>query len=198
MELSLDIVLAGDQAADDGALSRMLAGLGHRVLARATGGVEACRLCRELKPDLALLNVRLTGLDGIEAAGRVMRQRPLPVVLISDRADPDFLRRANAAGVCGYLTEPVDSELLGPSLAVAVHTFERERRLRGAVADLKAELQSRKLIARAQGILMEQRGISLDEAAQRIVCQAEKHGLSPAQVARGIIATREIARAPRP
>lgn len=194
MDLNLDILLAEPEMDRAEELSRQLLGQGHRVLARAADGPEACRLCQRLEPDLALMDTDLPGLDGIEAAVRIMNRRPLPVVLLTGRADPDFLRRASSAGVCGYLLRPVDPVVLGQSMCIAAQAFEREQDLRRDVADLKAELETRKLISRAMGILMEQRGVGTNEAAERIDEQAATSGLSRTEVAKGIIAARELAR----
>jgi response regulator NasT len=108
--------------------------------------------------------VGLADLDGIEAAHEIMRASPLPIVLITSHADPSTVARATNAGVMSYLVKPLRVEELAPAIELAVSRFHEFTSLREEVSTLKLNLEERKLIERAKGLLMEQRHLSEERA----------------------------------
>lgn len=186
--MSLNILLVEDEAAQALALEQALGGLGHRVLARASEGRQACRLCRELEPDLVLMDIGLPGMDGIEAARVMNLERPLPVVLVTAHAGRRFQERARQALVYSYLVKPVEADLLGPAIELAVQNFTKERELERQVTDLRQALQSRKLVERAKGLLMDRHRIGERQAGELLEKQARDQGLDLLQAAQALLA----------
>ncbi len=186
--MSLGILVVEDEAAHALSLQQSLNALGHRVLGLARDGREACRLRRQLVPDLVLMDIRLPILDGLKAAEAMNRQSPLPVVLVTSHADRIFLERARRAGVCSYLLKPVETAVLGPAIDLACQNFRRVRELERQVVDLREELRARKLIERAKGILMERRHIDEATALARLQEAARQRGVSLVSEAELVIA----------
>jgi two-component system, response regulator PdtaR len=134
-------------------------------------------LCRELKPDLVLMDIGLPGMDGLEAARVMNLERPLPVVLVTGHAGRRFQERARQALVYSYLVKPVEAEVLGPAIELAAQTFARERDLERRVTDLRQALNPRKLLERARGLLMDRHRLTEPQAQARLEREAEAWGL---------------------
>lgn len=188
----IKVLLASAQAGEAADITRCLRALGHAVAGVAGDGPTACRLHHELRPDLAILAARLPGLNGVEAARRMNQRRPLPVVLIAadGGARPDGLE--GLAHVTAYLGPPWDPSLLGPALAMAWQNFHRLRRLEGRVEQLSQDLNQRKSIERAKGVIMEQRGLSLAQAQEALEQEARRQGVGLLQVALDVISAQEM------
>jgi len=108
--------------------------------------------------------VGLPDIDGIQAASDMMRAQPLPVVLITSHYDAATIERAKQAGVMGYLVKPLRAEELGPTIELAITRFQDFLSLREENSTLKVNLEARKLIERAKGLLMEQRKLTEEQA----------------------------------
>ncbi|MBI5523743.1 MAG: response regulator [Desulfarculus sp.] len=195
--MSLGVLLVEDEAVQALALEQALRDLGHRVLGLAGDGRQACELCRQLRPDLVLMDIGLPGMDGIEAARVMSLERPLPVVLITAHADRRFLERARRANVHSYLLKPVETAVLGPAMDLAHHNFTRESELRREVTDLRESLHARKVLARAQGLLMDQHHIGEQEALRRLREMAQVRGLELVQAAQEVLGAQQPLRPPR-
>jgi|Deesub1362A_J573_1020465.scaffolds.fasta_scaffold03030_5 response regulator NasT len=191
MALSLRILVVEDEGAQAQALRLSLERLGHQVVAVCAEGSEACRLRAELQPDLVLMDLGLRGMDGLEAAARMNRASPLPVIIVTALADRRFLAAAREAGVYGYLLKPVEESLLGPAIEAAWQGFQRVRDLEQEVADLRQEIRTRKLVGRAVGIVMERLGMGEKQARRHLEAESRRQGLSLAQVAESVIAAEE-------
>lgn len=185
--LSLNILLAEDEAAHAARLEKALLSLGHVVAGRTCDGQEACQLCQEIKPDLVLMDQDLPKLDGLQAAFVINRNQPLPVVLMASQARPGLVSEAVQAGVCACLFKPVEPDFLADSIEIAFRHFRRMRGLQSQVDGLRLEIKTRKLMGRASGILMQQLGVSEYEAVVRIHEEAKAKGLLPMEVARELI-----------
>jgi len=108
--------------------------------------------------------VGLPDIDGIDAARDLMRAQPLPIVLITSHYDAATIERAKQAGVMGYLVKPLRVEELSPTIELAITRFHDFLSLREENSSLKENLESRKLIERAKGLLMEQRKLTEEQA----------------------------------
>ncbi|MBI4798026.1 MAG: response regulator [Desulfarculus sp.] len=190
--MSLGVLLVEDEAVQALALEQALKDLGHRVLGLAGDGRQACELCRKVRPDLVLMDIGLPGMDGIEAARVINLERPLPVVLITAHADRRFLERARRARVHSYLLKPVEAAVLGPAMELAYHNFTRERELERQVTDLREGLRAHKVLARAQGLLMDRHHINEQQAQQRLQGMAQAQGLELAQAAQAVLTAAEL------
>ncbi len=185
--MSLKVLLVEDEGAQALALRQALEGLGHQVLAVASEGSQACRLCRELAPELVLMDIGLPGMDGLEAARVMNLERPLPVVLVTGQASRRFQERARQALVYSYLLKPVEAKVLGEAMELAVRNFAQERELKRQVTDLRQELRARKLVERARGLLMDRHRLSAEEAQVRLEREAEVRGLDLPAAAQALL-----------
>lgn len=140
----------------------------HEVVGEASNGVDAISLCKELKPDAVLMDVKMPKLDGIEAARQIGYNHLAPVVLLTSYSQQDLVSKARESGVYGYLIKPVREEQLIPTLEMARGRFLDDLESRQQMADLEKTLKERKLIQKATGILMDLYKITEDEAYKRI------------------------------
>src|SRR5215475_4136646 len=165
---NLRILIAEDETIIRLDLRRLLEREGFEVCAEARDGEEAVALARETRPDLALLDVKMPALDGIEAARRIYAERPIPIVMLTAYADRALVSRAVEAGVFGYLVKPFRETDLLPAIATATARHDELRALREEADSLAEALAARKAIERAKGILMEREGLSESEAFARL------------------------------
>jgi AmiR/NasT family two-component response regulator len=129
----------------------------------------------------------LSDIDGIDAARHMMRVRPLPIVLITSHYDAATIERAKQAGVMGYLVKPLRAEELSPTIELAITRFQDFLSLREENSTLKVNLEARKLIERAKGLLMEQRKLT-EEQAYTLIKKTSMNMRKPmADVAQAII-----------
>jgi response regulator NasT len=135
-----------------------------------------------------LLDIQMPHLDGLEAARKIMAQRPVPIVLITAHTDPVLIRRASEAGVMGYLVKPVDREDLAPAIALAVSRFADLAGLRKDVRSLKEALVLRQQVERAKGILAKRLGLPEAEAHKRLQHLARRDRCTLGEAAGRVIA----------
>jgi response regulator NasT len=183
------ILIADDEAIRLMSLRRQLASLGMEVVAEATTGREAVALALETAPDLAILDIKMPALDGIEAARVITRARPIPIILLTAYSDQALIERAAAAGVFGYLVKPVGEEDLLPAILTARSRFAEFQQLRGEVATLGDALEARKVIERAKGMLMDRYRLSEAEAFRRMQIQSQRENRRLVEIARALIAS---------
>jgi AmiR/NasT family two-component response regulator len=142
---------------------------------------------RALKPDLAILDVKMPEMDGIEAARILHEERLAPVILLTAYSDSELIQRAKQAGVYGYIVKPFKQADLTPAIEVALARYQEARELEQQVDDLKETLETRKIIERAKGILMDTYGLREQEAYRRIQVQSMNTRKSMREIAEAII-----------
>jgi len=167
----------------------MLEAHGFEVCAEARDGLEALELARSEQPDLAVLDVKMPRLDGIEAAQRILEERPLPIVIVSAFNERKLVARAAEAGVYGYLTKPFREADLLPAIATARARFGELTALREEAESLAEALAARKAIERAKGILMVKEGLNEEEAFARLRRASQNSGRPMRLIAEAVIAT---------
>jgi len=138
--------------------------LGHLVVGEAADGETAFHLAKTLRPDVAVLDIKMPGKDGIEVARELVKEGICAVVLLTAYPLPEFVGRAREAGVFGFLTKPFDPKGLDAALQIATARFHDFRQLQEEVSQLEEELATRKLVERAKGLLIKHYGLSEDEA----------------------------------
>ncbi|MBN1937092.1 MAG: response regulator [Anaerolineae bacterium] len=159
--------------ADDESLLRMdlqetLTELGYLVIGQVGDGQSAISMARELEPDVVVMDIKMPGMDGIEAAKILTEEKIAPVVLLTAYSQKDLIERAKEAGVVGYLVKPFREADLSPAIELALARFEEFRTLEKEVDNLKEALETRKKVEQAKGILMEKQGLSEHEAFRKI------------------------------
>ncbi len=168
MSRSLRIAVAEDDPNLLAFYKEALSRLGHTVVATARTGNELIEQCRRTQPELVLTDIQMPDMDGIEAAARIYRDNPIPVILVSGYHDADFIRRAQENHVLAYLIKPVQDADLATAIAIAYGRFEEFQALRQEAADLRQALADRKVIEQAKGILMKRAGLDEQAAFRRM------------------------------
>jgi two-component system, response regulator PdtaR len=149
-------------------LRDLLERAGFDVCGEAQDGEQAVELARAERPDVAIMDVKMPRLDGIEAARRILDERPIPIVMLTAYGQDDLVTRAVEAGVFGYLVKPFREQDLLPAIATAQARHEELSALREESESLAEALAARKAIERAKGLLMEKEGMSEGEAFARL------------------------------
>lgn len=180
------IVIAEDEPLTRRDLKEMLLDMGHEVVGEARDGRAALDLVRSEDPDLVLLDLMMPELDGIEVAKRVARERP--VVILTAHSSPDFISRAMEAGVMAYLGKPFREQDIAPAVQLAVAHFLERSQLSERVRRLAGQLEARKLIDRAKGLLMKSQQVSEGEAYRRMQQLSMEQNLPLRRVAEAVIA----------
>src|SRR5476649_967755 len=117
--MAMRILIAEDETIIRLDLRALLEGAGHEVVAEARDGEEAVSLAREHAPDLAVLDVKMPRLDGIEAARKILEERPIPIVMLTAFGQRELVDRAAEAGVYGYLVKPFREQDIVPAIETA-------------------------------------------------------------------------------
>ena len=187
--MALRVLVAEDETIIRLDLVEMLARAGLDVIGEARDGVEAVELARTQEPDLAVLDVKMPRLDGIEAARRILDERPIPIVMLTAYGQDELVGRAVEAGVFGYLVKPFREVDLLPAIQAARARHEELAALREQVDSLAEALAARKSIERAKGLLMEREGLSEQEAFARLRKASQVSGRPLRVVADAVVAT---------
>ena len=183
------ILIAEDETIIRLDLRDLLERAGFEVCAEAKDGEQAVELARSERPDLAILDVKMPKLDGIEAARRILDERPLPIVMLTAYGQDELVARAVEAGVFGYLVKPFREQDLLPAIQTARARHEELVALREEAESLAEALAARKAIERAKGILMQQEGLSEADAFARLRKASQVSGRPLKVVAEALIAT---------
>src|SRR5438105_7302297 len=172
-------------------LRAVLERAGFEVCAEARDGEEAVALARSEQPDVAVLDVKMPRLDGIEAARRILDERPIPIVMLTAYDQKELVARAIEAGVFGYLVKPFREQDLLPAIRTARARHEELAALREEAESLAEALAARKAIERAKGLLMAKEGLTEQEAFERLRRASQIAGRPLKVVAEALIATFE-------
>ena len=182
------ILLAEDETIIRLDLRDLLERAGFEVCAEAKDGEEAVELARAEQPDLAVLDVKMPKLDGIEAARRILDERPIPIVMLTAYGQDELVSRAVEAGVFGYLVKPFREQDLLPAIAAARARHDELQALRAEAESLSDALAARKVIERAKGLLMEKERLSEAEAFARLRGASQQTGKPLREVAQAVCA----------
>jgi len=189
---TLRILVADDEGLRVLSLKSQLETLGHKVVAEASNGKEAVRLVHELRPDLAILDIKMPEMDGIEAAEQITAERPIPIILLTAYSERELAERAANANVSAYLMKPVSEQDLLPTIALAVSRFREFQALHQEVDDLRDALETRKLVERAKGILMRRLNLAEEEAFRRMQRRSQNENKKLGEIAAAIITADEM------
>jgi two-component system, response regulator PdtaR len=187
------VLIAEDETIIRLDLRGLLESAGHEVCAEARDGIEAVELARSEQPDVALLDVKMPRLDGIEAAKQILQERPIPIVMLTAYGQDELVSRAIEAGVFGYLVKPFREADLLPAIQTARARHDELSALREEADSLAEALAARKAIERAKGLLMEKEGLSEADAFARLRKASQISGRPLKVVAEALVATFEDA-----
>jgi two-component system, response regulator PdtaR len=183
------ILVAEDETIIRLDLRKTLEDAGFDVCAEARNGEEAVDLAAAERPDLAILDVKMPKLDGIEAARRILAERPIPIVMLTAYDQEELVSRAVEAGVFGYLVKPFRESDLLPAIRAARARHAELEALREEAESLAEALATRKVVERAKGLLMERERISEQEAFARLRRASQSSNRPMKVVAEAVVAT---------
>ena len=187
------IVVAEDEALIRLDLVEMLAEAGHDVVGQASNGEQAVELVKELRPDLAIMDVKMPVLDGLGAAEQVHEERICPVIMLTAFSQKELVERARDAGVMAYLVKPFTASDLGPAIEIALSRWAEVKALESDIADLGEQLATRKAVERAKGVLMKKLKITEADAFRWIQKTAMDRRMGMREVAEAVVKQMENA-----
>ena len=180
-------MIAEDEALIRLDLREMLEEEGYVVVGEAGDGEAAIRLAAEHRPDLVILDVKMPVLDGISAAEQIVGERLAPVLVLTAFSQRDLVERARDAGAMAYLVKPFSRSDLVPAIEVAVSRHEQIVALEQEVSGLAEQLETRKLVERAKGLLQQRMRLSEPEAFRFIQKASMDRRLTMREVAKVVI-----------
>ena len=164
----LRIVIADNESIIRMDLREMLEDAGHEIVGEASNGLKAVELTRKERPDLVIMDIKMPEMDGIAAATIISQEKLAPFLLLTAFSQSEIVEKAKDSGVLGYLVKPIKEESLFPAIEIALSRFREFTDLEKELEDIKVSLETRKVLDRAKGILMEAYQLSEAEAYRKI------------------------------
>lgn len=186
MSDALRVLVAEDESLIRLDIVATLEEAGFNIIGQADNGLDAVSLAEQLRPDLAVLDIKMPGLDGIAVAEK-LSELDIPCVMLTAFSQSDLVGRAASAGAMAYLLKPFKPTELMPAIQVAMSRHEEIKALEHEIADLTERLETRKLMDRAKGLLQSKMNLSEPEAFRWIQKSAMDRRLSMSQVAVTVI-----------
>ncbi len=185
------VIIADDESVIRADLREMLTTQGYLVVGEAGDGQSAVNSARELKPDIVIMDIKMPNMDGIEAAKILTQEKIAPVLLLTAYSQRELVDRAKEAGVVGYLVKPFRENEIGPAIDIALARFQEFRELAKQVGDLNETLETRKIVDRAKGILMDTQHLTEAEAFRKIQKMSMNTRKPMKEIAEAIILAQE-------
>ena len=189
---SLKAVIAEDEQLTRTIIRARLEKLGHTVVAEAGDGQQAIEAARLHRPDVIIMDIKMPVMDGIEAARSILADTPCAILFLSSFNEQELVEQASETGALAYLMKPFRKEDLAPALEMAVRRFRQIQSQAKEIEELKETLETRKLIERAKGILMDRHRMSEEEAFKRIHFQARNQNKKMREIAQSIITAADL------
>ena len=188
MTKPIRIVIAEDEAIIRLDLKESLEAEGYAVIGETGRGDEAIDLVRVLEPDLVILDIKMPGMNGIDAAKIISDEGLAAVVLLSAFSQQDLIKKASNAGVLAYLVKPFQRSDLVPSIELALGRFKEISGLKQETVMLRESLETRKLVDRAKGLLIDDYGLNESDAYRYLQKKAMEDRTTMKAVAEDILA----------
>jgi response regulator NasT len=186
------IVIADDESIIRMDLKALLEEMGFSVVGEAADGQKALELTRSLKPDVVVMDIKMPVMDGLDAAKIISEEKIAPVVLLTAYGQKDLVERAKGAGVFAYLVKPFQESDLMPAIEIAIARYLEQQDLEQTLGNLEQKLETRKVVDRAKGILMDKFKLSEAEAFRRIQQQSMNQRRSMKEIAEAIVIANEV------
>ena len=186
-EAGLRIAVADDDLAILEFIRDIVESMGHTVTASCTCGQELIDACAENPPDLIVTDVKMPGIDGIEAAAIINRRKATPVILVTSFGETELIGRALRTSVLAYLIKPIKQIDLEVAVALAMRRFREHRAMCDVAAALRQSLEERKQIERAKGVLMRRGRLGEEEAYKRLQKISKENSRKLPETARMVI-----------
>ncbi len=184
---NLRVLIADNESIIRMDLKELLEEAGHEVVAEAVDGLKAVELTRKHKPDLVIMDIKMPEMDGIAAAKIISNEKLAPVLLLTAYSQKEIVEKAKDSGVLAYLVKPVKESNLFPAMEIALSRFQEYLEIEQELLDLRNSLETRKILDRAKGLLMDAYNLSEQEAFRRIQQYSMAKRKSIREVAESII-----------
>ena len=184
---NLRVLIADNESIIRMDLKELLEEAGHEVVAEAVDGLKAVALTRKHKPDLVMMDIKMPEMDGIAAAKIISNEKLAPVLLLTAYSQKEIVEKAKDSGVLAYLVKPVKESNLFPAMEIALSRFQEYLEIEQELLDLRNSLETRKILDRAKGLLMDAYNLSEQEAFRRIQQYSMAKRKSIREVAESII-----------
>ena len=185
--MAVQVVIAEDEAIIRLDLKETLEEEGYEVVAETGRGDEAVALVREHSPDLAILDIKMPGMDGLQAAREISADGSAAVLILTAFSQRDLIEQARDAGVLSYLVKPFQRTELIPAIEIALGRFKEKKALEEENKSLEDQLETRKFVDRAKGTLMDKNGMSENDAFTFIRTAAMRDRVTMREIAKRII-----------
>ncbi|BBB92305.1 MAG TPA: response regulator [Methylomusa anaerophila] len=184
---SLRIVIADNESIIRMDLKELLEEAGHSIVGEAADGIKAVELARKHNPDLVIMDIKMPEMDGITAAKIISNEKIAPVLLLTAFSQKEIVEKAKDSGVLAYLVKPVKEANLFPAMEIALSRFQEFAELEKELEEVKNSLETRKILDRAKGILMDAYSLTESEAYRRIQQYSMSKRKSIREVAEAIV-----------
>jgi two-component system, response regulator PdtaR len=185
--VAVRVVIAEDEAIVRLDLKEIMEEEGYEVVGETGRGDEAVDLVRQHRPDIAILDIKMPGIDGLTAAREISSERLSAVLILTAFSQRDLIEQARNAGALAYLVKPFQKSELLPAIEMALGRFAEMKALDEQVKSLEESLEVRKAVDRAKGILMDELGWKEHESFSWIQKTAMSDRVRMVEVAERII-----------
>jgi response regulator NasT len=183
--MSYRILIADDEPLIRADLKELLEELGYQVVAEVRDGLEALDQIEKVTPDVVILDIKMPKLDGLSVANKISDR--FPVIILTAYTERHLIEKARKSGVMAYLSKPFRESDLSPSIELAVTQFLKNAQLSEHVSKLQTQLQIRKLVEKAKGLLMTKEGLTEAQAYRKLQKTSMQKNKSMQNVAEAII-----------
>ncbi len=191
----VSVLICEDESITALRLREELTQLGYKIVGEAADGYDAVHQAVTRRPDIILMDIKMPKMDGITATRRIMATAPTAIVMLTAYSQRDLIDDAVGAGAMGYLVKPVSRDQLLPALTVALRRFTEFQSVKAEAADAKEALETRKVVERAKGILMQRSNLSEAEAFKRMQKMSQDQSKPLKQIAEEILKADSLFRA---
>ena len=183
----LRILLIDDLTGRSAILEQALSDAGHEIIARVSSTLDLPQQVQSLQPDVVIIDLDSPDRDTLENMAIVTRDNPRPIILFSAQDDSDTIQKAVRAGVSAYIVDGLSAKRVRPIIDVAIARFREFQAMRDELEQTRDKLSERKLVERAKGLLMKQRGFDEEEAYSALRKLAMERNQRLVQVAQNVI-----------
>jgi len=183
----LRILLIDDLTGRSAILEQALSDAGHDIIARVSSTLDLPQQVHSLQPDVVIIDLDSPDRDTLENMAIVTRDNPRPIILFSAQDDSDTIQKAVRAGVSAYIVDGLSAKRVRPIIDVAIARFREFQAMREELEQTRDKLSERKLVERAKGLLMKQRGFDEEEAYSALRKLAMERNQRLVQVAQNVI-----------
>lgn len=188
LEKEITVLIADDDKNIRISLNDILLKNGYKIICEATNGAEALSQCRKLKPDIAVLDIKMPIMSGIEAAKNIISENLCPcVVILTAFNDIESITKASEAGVTGYITKPIEKEHILPNLEIYLKKSAESASIVEDITELRKRSRSHEAVSKAKLLIMENKKCSEQEAFGFIRELSRRKNASMESIALGII-----------